>query len=166
MSTSWPSIGLEKQFPCKNQIEKMCLVLVDNFSEQPVEVWVLWIWSLSNANVFTRVPRLRTVHLGIVGSIIVTRKVRKARRCSRWWGRDRGWRRRGTASFWWRTCSGGTCWASWAAWRLRCPTTRRSSARSHWSPCTGSGAATGTSSHPSSGTGQTSRRGALWLLLY
>ena len=60
MSTSWPSIGLEKQFPCKNQIEKMCLVLVDNFSEQPVEVWVLWIWFLSNANVFTWGPRLRT----------------------------------------------------------------------------------------------------------
>ena len=38
----------------------MCLVLVDNFSEQPVEVWVLWIWSLSNANVFTWGPRLRT----------------------------------------------------------------------------------------------------------
>ena len=101
LSTSQPSIGVEKQFPCKNQIQKsgrfrdrhfclyfelgcelaqgeaqaqntsknddlengpnfvfdffvestylapnkagMCLVLLDNFSEQPVEVRVLWL---------------------------------------------------------------------------------------------------------------------------
>ena len=62
MSTSWPSIGLEKQFPCKNQIEKMCLVLVDNFSEQPVEVRVLCVERIHGFKLFKRTMGMAIDH--------------------------------------------------------------------------------------------------------
>ena len=108
-----------------------------------------------------------SVHLGIVGSIIVTRKARKARRCSRWWGRDRGWRRRARSP----SDGGlvrvepveppGQLGASAVLQRVGALLDLIDLLALDLGP-----PPEHLHTHPSSGTGQTSRRGALWLLLY